>query len=179
MTAAPGHAVPQVPDPVAVLPPLARFSLRIGAADRPAAAAAFGLALPERIGAGAAAEGRAAWCLGPDEWLLHAPEAAEAEVAAAFAACRAAAPHSLTVISDREITLGVAGPGVCELLSLGCPADPALLAPGQARRSVFDDIQIVLIRDAAEAFRIEVGRSFADHVQGVLETGRLELAAGL
>ncbi|WP_432256372.1 sarcosine oxidase subunit gamma [Limimaricola sp. AA108-03] len=157
------------------LAPVARFSLRVREAHRAALAQALGLDLPERVGAAARSGGRAALCLGPDEWLIHAPEA-EA-IAAAGARAYAQAPHALVEISDREITFAVSGPAARELLSIACPRDLERLAPGRVVRTVFDTAQVVLWRDGPDAFRLDVWRSFAPHVRALLETGRVELDA--
>ncbi len=164
---------------VAVLPPVARLNLRIATANLAAASTAFGLPLPNRIGQGVAKDGHAAWCLGPDEWLLHAPEAEQAAIVADFAKARAKAPHSLTVISDREFTIAITGPRAQELLSVACPLDLSRMAPGTAKRTLFDSAQVVLIRDADDAFRIEVWRSFFPHVSELLEIAVREFACGL
>ena len=164
---------------VAVLPPVARLNLRIAPADLAVASAAFGLALPTKIGQGVVEKGHAAWCLGPDEWLLHAPEAEQSAIVADFAATRAKTPHSLTVISDREFTIAITGPRAQEFLSVACPLDLSRMAPGTAKRTLFDTAQVVLIRDADNAFRIEVWRSFFPHVSELLEIALREFACGL
>ena len=164
---------------VVVQPPVARLNLRIAPADLAAASAAFGQPLPGKIGQGAAKGDRAAWCLGPDEWLLHATEADQAAIVAAFTKARATTPHSLTVISDREFTIAITGPHAQELLSVGCPPDLSRMAPGTAKRTLFDSAQVVLIRDAQDAFRIEVWRSFFPHVRELLDIATRELACGL
>lgn len=163
---------------VAVLPPVARFNLRIAPGDLAVASEALGAVMPSKIGQGAAHDERAAWCLGPDEWLLHAPEAEQATIVATFASARADTPHSLTVISDREFTIEISGPRAAELLSVGCPLDLARMAPGTAKRTVFDSAQVVLICDGPQAFRIEVWRSFFPHVHELLEIATQELASG-
>ena len=164
---------------VAVLPPVARMNLRIAPADLATASAAFGLPLPGNIGQGVAKGDRAAWCLGPDEWLLHAPEAEQAAIVADFAKARAITPHSLTVISDREFTIAITGPRAQELLSVACPLDLSRMAPGTAKRTLFDSAQVVLIRDSDDAFRIEVWRSFFPHVSELLDIALREFACGL
>ncbi|SNT75612.1 sarcosine oxidase subunit gamma [Paracoccus seriniphilus] len=164
---------------VAVLPPVARFNLRIAPADIAEASQAFGVTLPSRIGGGARHEDRAAYCLGPDEWLLHAAETDQAPIQSAFDGLRATTAHSLTVISDREITIAVAGPAVLDLLATGCPLDLSLMPVGRAKRTVFDYAQVVLIRDGEDAFRLEVWRSFFPHVHGLLEIAAREIAIGL
>lgn len=164
---------------VSVLPPVARFNLRVAPGDLAAASKAFGVTLPTKVGQGAAKGERAAWCLGPDEWLLHAPEAEQAAITAAFDTLRASTPHSLTVISDREITIAISGPRAAELLSVGSPLDLARMVPGSAKRTVFDSAQVVLLRDGEDAFRMEVWRSFFPHVHELLQIATRELASGL
>jgi sarcosine oxidase subunit gamma len=50
---------------------------------------------------------------------------------------------------------------------------------GTGCRTIFDRAQIILIRDAEHRFRIEVWRSFADHVRGIIEATRREIALGI
>ena len=171
-------ATVDLPVTIAALPPVARFNLRVRSADLAAASKAFGVPLPQRIGQGVHADGRSAWALGPDEWLLHAPEVDSSGIDAAFASIRAEAPHSLVDVSDREIALAVEGARAEELLTAGCPIDLRRLAPGDAKRTIFDNAQIVLLRDAPDRFRIEVWRSFASHVEDLLHTVNAELASG-
>lgn len=163
------------------MPPVARFSLRVRPDHRAALAQALGLDLPPRIGdragVGAGAGGREALCLGPDEWLILAPEAPP--LTAAAKAIYAQAPHSLTEISDREITLRLSGPQVLDLLATGCPRDVAALAEGCGCRTVFDSATVVLWRDGAAEFRMDVWRSFAPHVRALMALAESELKAGL
>jgi sarcosine oxidase subunit gamma len=163
---------------IAVLPPVARFNLRIAPRDLDGASKAFGVALPAKIGQAAARKDRAAWCLGPDDWLLHAPEAEQTAICADFDSLRATTPHSLTVISDREFTIQISGPRVLELLSCGSSLDLQRMGIGCAKRTLFDTAQIVLIRDAEDSFRIEVWRSFFPHVHDLLLIAQRELASG-
>lgn len=164
---------------VTVVQPVARFNLRIAPADLALASKAFGVPLPARIGHGAQNGDRAAYCIGPDEWLLHAAEVDQSAVVSAFDAARATTPHSLTVISDRELTIGIAGPAAAELLSVGCPLDLSRMSVGSAKRTVFDYAQVTLIRDGDEAFRLEVWRSYFPHVLGLLGVATREFASGV
>jgi sarcosine oxidase, subunit gamma len=163
---------------VTVLPPVARLNLRLRPADIATASKAFGLRLPIKIAQGATINGRAAYCLGPDEWLLHANESEQAVIVAAFNELREKTPHSLTVISDREITIAIIGPRAAELLSVACSLDLSRMAVGTAKRTLFDTAQVVLIRDGADAFRIEVWRSFFPQVRELLDIATRELASG-
>lgn len=170
-------AVAPTPATVTPLPPVARFSLRLRPEDAPAATAALGFALPGRIGARTTEGARAALCLGPDEWLILAPEGEKAAILQAFAALTAA--HALADISDRELAYALEGPDVLDLLATGCPLDLAALSVGDGVRTVFDTVQVVLVREDTARFRLEVWRSFAPHVGGLLGLATAELAAGL
>lgn len=164
---------------VEVVPPVARFNLRIAPANAVVASKVLGLTLPAKIGQGAQHGDRAAYCIGPDEWLLHAAEADQSAIVSAFDAARSETPHSLTVISDRELTISITGSAAADLLSTGCPLDLSRMAVGSAKRTVFDYAQVVLIRDAKEAFRIEVWRSYFPHVKGLLDIAVREIATGI
>jgi len=156
---------------IAELPPTTRISLRL--AD-PAAA---GLGLPTTVGARSTEGNRSALCLGPDEWLLEAPEAERDALLATLAGV--AAPHSAVEVSDREITYALEGPAVLDLLATGCPRDLARMPVGAGARTVFDTAQVVLTREADDRFHLTVWRSFAPHVRSLLDIAARELAAGL
>lgn len=159
------------------LAPAARFALRVRAGHRAAVSAALALDLPMRVGDRVEANGREALCLGPDEWLVLAPESTAP--AAAAAAIYGEAPHSLVEISDREITLRLSGPQVLDLLATCCPRDVAALAVGRGVRTVFDSATVTLWRDGPETFRMDVWRSFLPHVRALLGLAEAELRAGL
>ena len=162
---------------LSVLPPVARLNLRIAPADLRSASQAFGVELPTKVGHGLHKDGRSAWCMGPDEWLFHAPEAEQSAIVEAFARVRDDAAHSLVVISDREVTYGLTGPRATELLTTGCPIDLRRIGIGNAKRTVFDTAQVVLIRDGEDDWRLEVWRSFAPHVEALLATAQAEFAS--
>lgn len=159
------------------LPAAPRFSLRVRDENRNALAAALSLSLPERIGDRVGFATGEALCLGPDEWLILTTDGAALNDASRRA--YAGLPHSLTEISDREITLRLSGPQVLDLLATGCPRDVGALAEGRGVRTVFDSATIVLWRDGPAEFRMDIWRSFAPHVRSLLALAEQELAAGL
>jgi sarcosine oxidase, subunit gamma len=161
------------------LPPATRYSLRGGADARSAASRAFGVELPSTACRAATARGRAALWLGPDEHLLIAPEAEAAMLAAELGAALAAVPHSLVDISHRQVALEIKGPHATWLLAHGCPLDLDLaeFPVGMCTRTVFVKAEVLLWRTAADTFRIEVWRSFADYVATLLAETALELPA--
>ena len=87
---------------LALLPPMARFSLR-GAPDAlTAGCAAFGTAMPETLRA-ATRGGRSALWLGPDELLLLAPADTEMPTLER--------PHALVDIGARQVAITLTGRG--------------------------------------------------------------------
>ncbi|WP_210529683.1 sarcosine oxidase subunit gamma [Rubellimicrobium arenae] len=175
MTAHP-RSLAQPPVTVEVLPPAARFSLRLRAEARPVAETALALPLPDRIGRRSVGATRQAICLGPDEWWIDAP-AAEAD--AIRSALDGLVPHALVEITDREITFQIDGPGALDLLAIGIARDLSRLEVGRGARTVFDGVQAVLVREAEHRFTLSVWRSFAPHVGELLEQGAREIALGL
>ena len=142
--------------------PMARFSLRARQAQ--AFETVFGFKLPKRIGeteAGIA-------CLGPDEWLLRAAAGTTLPNAAGL-------PVAITDVSERSVCLLVEGPRAAEVIAAGCPLDLERFAPGRATRTVFETVEIVLMRTGDERFEIEVWRSFAPWLKTALESAAGQL----
>ncbi len=164
---------------LAPLPAATRYSLRGGPDARSAASRAFGVELPVAACRAATATGRAALWLGPDEYLLIAPEAEAAAVAAALGAALDGIAHSLVDVSHRQVAFAIKGPHADWLLAHGCPLDVDLAAfpVGMCTRTVFIKAEIVLWRTGADEFRLEVWRSFADYVVALLAETARELPA--
>lgn len=133
---------------LALAPPALRLSLR--ARDPGLLSRVVGLTLPYRIGD--FQDGMA--MLGPDEWLAILP-------ADAIMDNGAGQPVSIVDVSSRSIGIIVEGPDAEALIGAGCPLDLARMAPGRATRTLFETVEIVLIRTSETRFHIEVWRSFA------------------
>ncbi len=161
------------------LPAQARFSFRGRPAAIEAAATVFGVALPQQACHAATTGERAALWLGPDEWLLLAPEAEGPSIAATFAETLAALPHALVDIGHRNVALEIAGGAAATVLNIGCLLDLDLAAfpVGMCTRTVFAKAEIVLWRTGETRFHLECWRSFAGYVWGLLEEARQELGA--
>lgn len=157
----------------------ARFNLRIAPANAGHAAGAFGCPLPERIGALADVNSKMALRLGPDEWQLYAPLFERDTIEAKFAALYPQSTHSLVDIGHRDIGIAIEGSAAVLALRSACALDLAIMADGTATRTIFDKAQIVLIRHDAQRFRIEVWRSFASHVFGLLRASARETELGI
>ena len=152
------------------LPPATRYILRGGAAARVAAARAFGVEVPTTACRAITGSERAALWLGPDEWLLIAPEAQAEAVAAPLTAALRELPHSLVDVSHRQTALAVSGSQAATLLCAGCPLDldASAFPVGMCTRTMLAKAEIVLWRTGAETFRVEVWRSFAAYVSQFL-----------
>jgi sarcosine oxidase, subunit gamma len=165
--------LPAVPG-LRVVARVARFILRGAAPAQDAAGQAFGLHLPREAcraaRTGEHAGERAALWLGPDEWLLLAPEEAGAALGNAIAAALSALPHSLVDVSHRQIGLELSGSHAATLLAAGCPLDlyADAFPAGMCTRTMLGKSEITLWRVAPDTFRLEVWRSFAAYVCGFL-----------
>lgn len=159
------------------LAPATRFVFRGREAAIEAATAALGLALPRAACRAAEAAERAALWLGPDEWLLLAPDGEGEAIAAAFRGI--GAPHSLVDVSHRNTGLDLTGTEVTSVLAAGCPLDFHLAAfpVGMCTRTLFAKAEIVLWRRAVDRFRLECWRSYAPYLHGVLTDAAMEFSA--
>jgi sarcosine oxidase subunit gamma len=164
---------------LAPLPAATRFSFRGGADAAAAASGAFGVELPAAACRANVAGSRAALWLGPDEQLLIAPEGDAAAARAALAAALESIPHSIVDIGHRQVAFEVRGPHAEWLLQSGCPLDldVSRFPVGMCTRTVFMKAEVLLWRTGADTFRLEVWRSFAEYVVGMLAEAALELAA--
>jgi len=142
-------------------PDFVRLTLR---GDAAALGAAFGIALPTQPCRAVQANGRSALWLGPDEWLLLAPPGTmETAVPVQGAAA--------VDVGHRQVGLVLDGPGAPDVLAAGCPLDlhSTAFPVGMCTRTVFGKAEIVLWRQDPARFHVEVWRSFAGYVHGLLE----------
>ncbi len=147
---------------IALAESMARFTLRARQAQ--ALETVLGTKLPKRIGE---TEADIA-CLGPDEWLLRAPAGTTLPMGAGL-------PVAITEVSERSVCLIVEGVRAAEVLAAGCPRDLARFAVGRATRTVFEMVEIILLRTGEDRFEIEVWRSFAPWLTTALETAARQL----
>lgn len=142
--------------------PLARWSLR--ARDAKVLAKAVGHKVPAKIGT---TEGGMA-CLGPDEWLLRLPAGSTIPMGEGL-------PLSVVDISERAITLVLEGPRAIDVLQSGAPRDLSIFAIGEARRTIYETVEMVLIRESEDRWAVDVWRSFAPYLREALVTAASHL----
>ena len=166
--------LPTVPaaDWLIAQPPAARFAFYGDAAARAAMLPVWGVAFSEEACRANAHATRATLWLGPDEYLLLELAPGESAVATCSALERTLVdiPHALVDVSHRQFALQVSGPHAATILSGACPLDLDLreFPVGMCTRTVLAKADIVLWRTQERAFHLEVWRSFAGYVTGML-----------
>lgn len=162
---------------LSVAPPASRFLFRGDAAAAAKAGEAFGVTLPLAACRAETRGGRAALWLGPDEWLLRAPEDEGTDIAAAIARALASTAHALVDIGHRDAGIVVSGPDGAAIVNRDCPLDLRLEAfpVGMCTRTVLAKAEIVLWREETARLRIEVARSLASYVWDRLDEARRDV----
>jgi sarcosine oxidase subunit gamma len=159
-----------------LLQPMARYILRGDARVISAAGAALGIEIQQAPCRAAQCGARAALWLGPDEYLLLAPDTQSDEVARALRHALQVEPHSLVDVGHRQTALKITGLQATDILNSGCPLDldSTAFPVGMCTRTIFAKAEVVLWRTASDVFHIEVWRSFADYVAGLLNEAAQE-----
>lgn len=133
---------------ISLAPPMQRHTLR--ARNAQDLERVFKIKIPTKIGA---SEG-GIMCLGPDEWYLRSQAGATIPTSEGL-------PVAIADVSERSICLVIEGPRASEILMSGCPLDLDQFAVGRATRTIYETVEIILIREAEDRFHVEVWRSFA------------------
>jgi sarcosine oxidase, subunit gamma len=157
---------------IAEVPIVQRFVLRGDAAQLEDI---FGVNLPTEPLRAAGTVEAAALKLGPDEWLLLT--ANSAPLASALQTRVRGTASALVDVSHRNIGLDLGGQRAADVLASACPLDFDLTAfpIGQCTRTIYGKAEVIVWRTAAQAFHLEVWRSFAPYVVALLG----EAVAGL
>ncbi len=158
---------------------MARLVLRMHPATVAGLLQRSGLALPPRINTACVTGQRVVLQLGPDEWWILSEGEAPSVLADLIAPATGDVPQALVDVSERTMGLILAGPAVEDVLASACPLPLALAAfpVGRATRTLFAKAEIVLWRQALDQFHVEVARSYAPYVAGLLATAVRDEAA--
>jgi sarcosine oxidase subunit gamma len=167
---------------IQALPAEARFSLRLDAAAAKAVGSAAGFQLDIPLNSRSGSGERFAVRLGPNEWLLMAPDRDAEVVPSQIETALAGHFHTLVDIGHRNVGIEVSGRHAADVLNSGCPLDLANAAfpTGAATRTLMGKAEIVLMRlDDAPTYRVECWRSFASYVHGYLAEAAREFEPSL
>lgn len=129
--------------------PMARYAMR--ARDPKILETLLGEKLPRKIGE---VSGEIA-CLGPDEWLWRSAKIVPKNWGQDAAI-------SIVDVSERSVCFLIEGPNARATLNSGCPLDLEHFAVGRATRTIYDGVEIIILRESEERFAVEVWRSFAE-----------------
>jgi sarcosine oxidase subunit gamma len=127
----------------------------------------------------AGGEYSALW-LGPDEWLVVAPEGHNDALGADLRMALAGVHHSVTDLSANRTIIEISGTDARVVLAKGCPLDlhGTAFKPPQCAQTLLAKSQMVLqCVDARPVFRVFVRISFAPYVAEWLLDAAAELAA--
>jgi sarcosine oxidase subunit alpha len=158
------------------LPSATLLSVRAGNAAATGIGMALGVLLPTVPCRTVTARERVAFWLGPDEWLVQAPEHAFGLVALARNGA-GAHPASVVDVSSGILALEVAGPRATWCLNGFCALDLALRAfpVGMCTRTVLGKAEVVLSRTGPDVFQVRAGRSLLPYVRACLDAAKIDV----
>lgn len=147
-------------------------------------ASALGCALPLAAntvtGTMNAGNSCAALWLGPDEWLIVAPEGRNDALHALLHGALKGAHHSLVDLSANRTIIEISGEHARLVLAKGCPLDlhATRFTVPQCAQTVLAKAQVILqCTDARPVFRLFVRNSYAAYLAEWLADAAAELAA--
>lgn len=147
---------------------LDKLNLRLDASDAESVAAVravTGCDLPLEPNTTATAGASSALWLGPDEWLLVAPDGDLAGVETAVREALAGRHHAVTDVGAERTVIELAGDLAREVLAKGSSLDLDRLGPGTCAGTALARAQIILCpRDARPTYLIYVRNSFAGYI---------------
>jgi sarcosine oxidase, subunit gamma len=149
-------------------PFLTQITLRVAPESAAAAAVAgvLGAPLPTTPNTTAVAGDVEVLWMGPDEWLVVAPDGADGLLASLEQAVDT--EHATVVdVSDQRTAIDVAGPDARDLLLKGCALDlhPRAFGAGRCAQTLLARAQVVLVQRSDEpAYRLFVRASFAAYL---------------
>lgn len=153
-----------LPDGAVVLSEL-RFVEQIGLRVKPPVAAYLaGVPLPLEPNRVAVMRSLRTLWLGPDEWLVTAPEGEAPDLRGRLTRALGARQATVTDLSASRAIIEIAGTHARTLLEKGCGLDlhPRAFAPGHCAQTLFAKLPVVIDQvGAAPSYRLFVRRSAA------------------
>lgn len=167
------------------VPYVAKVNLRADGTGPAAAriASALGAPLPVRpntVTRGSAADLEILW-LGPDEWLVLAPDGAQGRLAGELRAALDGEVGSVVDVSAQQTVIELTGPRAREALAKGCSLDlhPRAFGPGQCAGTLLGRAGVTLLpREGSDpTYWVLVRATFAAYLAEWLLDARREYAA--
>jgi len=140
----------------------------------------LGCALPFAANTWTGTPDKGALWLGPDEWLVVAPDAERSTLEATLRAALVGRHHSVVDVSANRTVIELSGADARAVLAKGCPLPlhAAAFAPPQCAQSVLAKSQVLLQAcETTPVFRLYVRNSFAHYLAQWLADAAAESAA--
>ncbi|WP_018240442.1 sarcosine oxidase subunit gamma [Ensifer sp. BR816] len=157
----------------------ARFNLRARHSSVAEISRTIGINLPARMGDVVATQGKRAICVGPDEWLLSCEFENSSDLMTAVGELSRSTALSLVEITDRDCGLRVVGPKAAYALKAACPYDVEAMPQNTATRTLFDQADVLVVREGENSYRLQMLRSWSTHVGTLMAIIGREIAADL
>ncbi len=133
------------------------------------------------MGGTASAQGRTAFWIGPDDWIVMGEPGAEAALVERLEGALADLPHAVVDITERMTVIRLEGPAVRDVLTAGCPLDlhPWAFGPGMVLASHLAKASVLLHFSGGNAATpivdLYINRSLADYVWLYVENAAREV----
>ena len=144
---------------------------------RDAVEGVVGVAPPRQPNTTASAGAITAFWLGPDEWLIVAPDDRADKMVEALRAALEKQHTAVTDVSEARTAIGLSGANARDVMMKGCSLDlhPREFGPGRCAQSTLGKAQILLHQlDDGPTYDLYVPRSFAEYLWAWLEDASLE-----
>jgi sarcosine oxidase subunit gamma len=154
---------------IAEAPCLTQLALRVapGTAAAAAAGRALDTPLPTAPGTAHAGAGVEVLWMGPDEWLVVAPDGAAARLTHALEQALAGAHATAVDVSAQRTAVELAGDRARDVLRKGCALDlhPRAFAAGRCAQTLLARAGVILHQRTDEpSYRVFVRASFAEYL---------------
>ena len=146
-----------------------------------AAASVLGFDLPTTPNTTAARGDLLALWLGPDEWHIVTPPAAQTPLLDSLETAFDGMHVAVTDVTGGQAVITVSGPAARDILTKGCPLDlhPKVFKPGDCAQTLVAKANVIIrCVDDSPCYELIVRRSFAEYTAGWLEDAGVEYGVG-
>ena len=142
------------------------------------AASVLGFDLPTEPNTSAAKDDLLALWLGPDEWQIVTPPAAQTQLLDSLESAFNGMHVAVTDVTGGQAVITVSGPRARDVLAKGCPLDlhPSIFKPSHCAQTLLAKANVLIrcVDDSPPSFELIVRRSFAEYTALWLNDAALE-----
>ena len=143
----------------------------------------LGFALPTEPNTVAANGELLALWLGPDEWHVVTPSAAQTPLLDSLETALNGMHFAVTDVTGGQTVITVSGPRARDVLAKGCPLDlhPSSFKPADCAQTLLAKANVLIrcVADSPPSFELIVRRSFAEYTALWLNDAALEYGVGV